>query len=214
MESILLPPKQRRSQARLDRVVAAAVAMLNRGVSYEALTMADVAREAGVSVGAIYTRFPSKEHLLAHLAHEWAVEAESALAEALPEGAGGTLTMQEVLELYFAVGARLFAKHRSVLRPLSLIVRATSSADLRDAVRQFNTKSHGRLRELLLGFGPQITHGDPAAAVDFAILAGSAALRELVLYQEPVSDLVPDVTLLARELARVCLGYLTLGSHA
>ena len=57
------PPQQRRSRESYERVLDAAHALLEEN-GFEGLTVQEVARRSGVSVGAIYERFGNKETLL------------------------------------------------------------------------------------------------------------------------------------------------------
>src|ERR1035441_3304005 len=56
--------------ARRGQILAAALACFAR-TGYHATTMADVAAEAGVSKGAPYLNFPSKETLYVALHNQW-----------------------------------------------------------------------------------------------------------------------------------------------
>jgi AcrR family transcriptional regulator len=57
-------PVQTRSQETVQRVLAAAGALLARGVAAEALTTAQIAAEAGMSVGGLYRFFPDKQAIV------------------------------------------------------------------------------------------------------------------------------------------------------
>lgn len=59
------PPTQKRSRETLDRALAAGVALLREG-GWDAVTVNEIGRRTGISRGAFYTRFTSKEAL--HLA--------------------------------------------------------------------------------------------------------------------------------------------------
>jgi AcrR family transcriptional regulator len=54
-------PVQERSQETVARIHAAAVRLLARGTTAQALTTAQIAAEAGLSVGALYRFFPDKQ---------------------------------------------------------------------------------------------------------------------------------------------------------
>jgi len=54
-------PVQERSQETVARALAAATALLGRGISIEALTTAQIAHEACMSVGGLYRFFPDKQ---------------------------------------------------------------------------------------------------------------------------------------------------------
>ena len=60
------PPRQKRSEATLARILGAARTLLATR-DLDDITVEDIAREAGVSVGALYTRFKGKDELLTHL---------------------------------------------------------------------------------------------------------------------------------------------------
>ena len=62
-----LIPSQR---ARRDRIVAAALRLLERG-EYEKIQMRDIAEEADVALGTVYRYFASKEHLFAAVLVVW-----------------------------------------------------------------------------------------------------------------------------------------------
>lgn len=57
-------PVQERSQETVARVLAATTALLARGVAIEALTTAQIAAEAQLSVGALYRFFPDKQAIV------------------------------------------------------------------------------------------------------------------------------------------------------
>jgi AcrR family transcriptional regulator len=57
-------PVQERSQETVARVLAATAALLARGVSIEAITTAQIAQEAGLSVGSLYRFFPDKQAIV------------------------------------------------------------------------------------------------------------------------------------------------------
>ena len=77
-------PNERRerkdAQRNLARVLSAAHELLaERGAD---VTMEEVARRAGVGVGTIYRRFPSKEHLFAAVSHAACADTHHCLQEA------------------------------------------------------------------------------------------------------------------------------------
>ncbi|MCC6720022.1 MAG: TetR/AcrR family transcriptional regulator [Acetobacteraceae bacterium] len=90
-------PVQERSQETVGRVVAAAGRLLARGVPPPALTTAQIAREAGLSVGALYRFFPDKQAVIDAIAKEHLAAFQAALANALmadlPESPAGFLAM-------------------------------------------------------------------------------------------------------------------------
>src|SRR6478672_1210352 len=71
-DTTVRPPKQKRSQQSLERVLDASV-RLQQESGFDAFTIQDVSKRAGVSVGAIYARFGNKESLL-RVVHRHAME--------------------------------------------------------------------------------------------------------------------------------------------
>ena len=59
-------PRQARSEQTLKRILAACDALLAER-TFEQISMQDIAREAGVSVGNLYNRFSDKEGLVNHV---------------------------------------------------------------------------------------------------------------------------------------------------
>jgi AcrR family transcriptional regulator len=207
LPDVAAPPKQQRAQDVLDRIVEASRALLSER-DFETISIADIAARARLSVGVFYTRFSTKEHLLAYLARELAAELHVEAEKVFAREDVRTGSLLYVAEAYFTLSVAKFVKHRSVLRPLSLIVRLGQHAELRDLTQAFNAGVHGLLRDRMLQHRAEIAHDDPEAAINFAILTASAALREAVLYGEPVSRLTRQHMQLGREAARACVGYL------
>jgi AcrR family transcriptional regulator len=203
----LRAPKQERSARVLARLLSAAKALLGER-DFDAISVGDIAARAGLSVGVLYTRFPSKEHLLVHLARDFGAEARQDVERLLSEKVAAGLGLPELADRYFSSVAESFRVHRNVLRAITLLVRTTEHEELRAVVGEFNDLIHRRFVELVLTHRASIRHTDADAAVRFALLASSAALREVLLYGEPVSRLARP-TAVAGDAARLFVSYLT-----
>ncbi len=206
------PPKQRRAWDLLERLSAATRALLAER-NFETITVADIAQRAGISVGVVYTRFATKDHLLVHLARELAPKLQARVEAALAAERTASLSMLEIAERYFLLAATAFIRHRAILRPLSLIARLEAHRELRDLTASYNAGVHTVLRDRLLAHRDRIRHDDPESAVDFAILAVSAVVREVVLYGEPVSRLSRRHRHIVRDAARLCTAFLVAGEE-
>jgi AcrR family transcriptional regulator len=62
-EPLIRPPLQRRSQESLERLLRAGFEVLKEE-GFEGFTLQEVSRRAGVSIGSIYARVPSREALI------------------------------------------------------------------------------------------------------------------------------------------------------
>jgi AcrR family transcriptional regulator len=106
----LHPPQQARSRRALEKVLEAAELVLARD-GFDDFTMAAVAEEAGVSIGAIYRRFDGKEQLLAAIKNRLLTGLEEELAERLsaaePSLAGVVDTFVRSYAQIMAIGSRI-----------------------------------------------------------------------------------------------------------
>ncbi len=93
-ESLPEPPRQERSRRAHEALVAAALARFAEN-GYEATSIEDIAREAGIAVGAFYLHFRSKRQVLLVLLDRLLLEFESGPEVAPDAGAAA------VIERYF-----------------------------------------------------------------------------------------------------------------
>ncbi|MEV6908671.1 TetR/AcrR family transcriptional regulator [Amycolatopsis sp. NPDC051071] len=108
------PPQQARSRASLRKVLAAAEHVLADG-GFEEFTLAAVAGQAGMSVGAIYRRFDGKEQLLYAVKDQLLGQLETSVAEALRTSAPG---LREIVGAFTEALARTFASHDRIFPEL------------------------------------------------------------------------------------------------
>ena len=130
-------------------------------------SVADIAADAGCSVGTFYRRFRDK-HALLHalddrLAREFRATMDSAVDPARWEGAG----IAEILEGYVRFSLEV-GPARAPLRRAALLM------SVRDPVfAERNTRLtrelHERLRALLLDRRAEVGHPDPELAIEFAL---------------------------------------------
>jgi AcrR family transcriptional regulator len=210
-DPLAIPPRQARGRRAQDRIVGATLALLAER-PWEQVSVADIAARAGVAVGGVYRRFVSKERLLVFLAREVILPGSVAELRARldPDRLRGA-SLAAVVEAYLALTVETFRRHRALLRPMALVGRLTSDPDLPALMADVNREAHGRFRALLHERLAEVRHPRPAVAVDLALLWVSAALREVVLFDQPVSALAPglDDAALVRELTCGVVAYLT-----
>lgn len=202
MRDIHHAARQSRSAETEDRIMTAARALL-RGRGLDAVTMSDIAARAGVSVGGLYARFPSKEALAVYLADKGVFEElERQAAGIFDESDAGA---GDVVRRYMATAAALYRRNRPLLRAVYVATRTGTDESLRARVRDFNRRLHERLRDVVL----QRCRGAKPAAVNLGILSMMSTLREVVLFGQPVSDLARlSEAELIDELARQFLAYI------
>lgn len=196
---------QDRSRDTEERIAVAARDLL-RTRSIADVKMADIAARAGVSVGGLYARFPSKEALAVYLADKRVFEELSRQTAAAVDEHDATIA--DIVRRYLTTAASLYRRNRSLLRAVYVATRTGTDESLRARVRQFNSTLHERLRAAILARRKDIRHPQPETAVNLAILSMMATLREVVLFGQPVSDLARlREAELVEELTRQFLAY-------
>lgn len=119
-----LPARQARSRATRDRILRAAEAVFAaRG--YEGARLADIAEEAGCSVGAVYFRFKDKEALFHAIADSFAAETRHRLRELVEDCDPGL--PDETVTRFVRGTARLFRAHKGLIR--AVVERGFVEAD-------------------------------------------------------------------------------------
>ena len=113
----LRPPRQRRSQRSLDRLMLAAETLIVTG-GIKDLTIADLLRESGVSNGTFYARFPGKDALLQEVQDRVLNRLEAAMAEQCAALAGPAVTFPEAVAGVVRALAAQFQDHAALLRNL------------------------------------------------------------------------------------------------
>ncbi len=205
--SLTHPAHQARSRATSDAIVRAGLELL-REQDFERVSVATIAKRAGVSVGGFYARFKGKEALLHALAVEVLADCTGALDAALAPRRVARASVEGVVRAYVRTMIDKFREHRTAVLMILRHARAGDPSQ-RAAVRQFNDHVHGRLRELLHQRRHLIAHPDPDFAVNIGLFLVSAAAREAILgdnlraYPVQVTD-----DILVSELTRAYVAYL------
>ena len=198
-----LTAKQERSRETRRKLVASCLELVDRR-PFDQVTVADIAKGAGVSVGNFYRRFTSKERILPDLyaAYE---ERFAAFGEAFPTGEpiepddprgpwdfliGGTLAFME--------------DNRGLIQALHLHGRLHPEI--------VPPTSHDRRRSLFARVSELFSSADEARAQTMgqvAILVLVSTLTEQIVYPDHTPAVASDVTTaeLADELGRMLAAY-------
>ncbi len=170
-------PKQDRSEKTLYRLLDAAEALIaERGL--EGLSIPEIVRRAGSSVGGFYARFADKNQLLRALEERFFLEV-SARLEALADArrwrdaAPATVVEAAVAEL-----VSVTLERAPMIRVF--LYRAVQDPDVRENGLRFQRQVGERLGPLLLA-GASARHPDPALAFDLAVTTAFALMQQHVL---------------------------------
>ncbi len=201
-------PRQDRSWRTLERICEAAESLLSeRG--FEAVSVAEIAHTAGVSVGTIYARFRDKAGLLNFLHEQFCEEAMATADEALEparwEGAGAA----EIVAALIGFSIEVYSRKGGMLR--AFLFHGCTDPDFQARGRRLGEYFVARLQALLLSRREEIGHSDPAFAAVFGMGLVFAMLRDAFVLGEGLPGtrgLGLDV--LERELTRAYGAYLGL----
>lgn len=173
-------PRQERSRRSYRRLLAAASELFaERG--YDATPVATIAQRAGLTVGAFYRRFASKEALLGQLEDEAIGYSERLAARIVdPEGWRGR-PLAAVVDALIAGWAELYVRHRSVLRPL--LERSAHDLAARRRLTAHNRDTIPATARFLAGW-PELGGRVDPSRVELGLVAVRGVLREALLFPE------------------------------
>jgi len=173
------PPRQARSRKTERRLVEAARDLLAER-SWERATVAEIAARAGLTVGAFYARFASKEALFAELERQVFDRTRADVARVARLAATGAPPL-ELLREQVRAHVRIYRDHGPLVR--ALITRSHDDAALRERLRELSRENFAVVARALESTGT-VDHGDVRLALEFAFYAIRSVLREAVLFGE------------------------------
>jgi AcrR family transcriptional regulator len=199
------PPQQARSQKTFERVLDAAEEVIaERGVA--ALTVSEVVRRAGSSVGAFYARFPDKDALLATL-HERSCEEAVATAElALDPKRWESADLPSAVSEVVRFTAALCRERRGIL--LAFITMAATDATYAERRARLEARLSDLLHAFLLSREGEVTHPDLRVAADTAIRMILGTLEYgAMIHRTTTEDAGPSDERISTELSLAVLRY-------
>lgn len=200
-------PKRTRGERTLERLVAAAAALLERK-TLEAVSIADIAREAGTAVGTFYTWFGAKEDLLPHLYARYDEEVGREANEVLAPGRFRDEPLEGRAAILVSFLVRVYRRRRGLYRA-ALLHAATRPEAVEDGARKRRRQLLDRAAALLAGErgSPEEV---PRDAADFALALAMSSLKDRILLEEASRGIVRPLSdpKLASELERAVVAYL------
>jgi len=201
----LNPPKQPRSRRTLERIVNAALELLEAG-GPEAVTVQAVVARAKSSVGSFYARFGGKDDLLDYLGERMWQEALARWDRAVEERTWSNLELDQVT----SGAVRLLIEVRDAgagrLRQLDRL------ADRADAYDRFRRHLVASLGGLLLERREEMVHPEPELGVRLGLTAVAGLIdARLDGPDGSVAEGSLDRDRLAMECGDLLLRYLTAG---
>lgn len=200
------PPQQARSRETLDRLLDAAEALVAEK-GFDDTPVAEVARRAGSSVGAFYSRFKDKEGLLHALYERWLFEATATADAALDPERWDGATVPEVLSSVVRFLVQIYREQGGLMRAFAL--RHHVDPEFRARQERLSNYVSDRLTALVLARRNEIRHRDPERACAFGHTIIMSTLESVMLFGDLRKDPpAPDDEEFASELTAVYLAYL------
>ena len=200
------PPQQARSKATLDRLLDAAERLVAEK-GFDDTGVAEVARLAGSSVGAFYSRFQDKDGLLHALYERWLAEAtataDAALAPERWEGA----SVREILSAVIAFLVVIHRERGGLIR--AFVLRNHVDPEFHARQQRLSHYISDHVTALLLDRRSEICRPDPERAAHFGLTLVFSALETLMLFGEYRTGAASlEDSELATELTHAYLAYL------
>jgi AcrR family transcriptional regulator len=209
VQRVLREPLQARSRRTLERFLAATERLL-RTRRFEDISVEEIVRAAGASIGAFYARFRDKQALLPCLYARYDQELGTKLGELERRRPWEGKTLEEAAEWIVREFLRQYRERTNLMRSLALYVRMHENEI--DAETRERRRTQTRLfLSALLADRARIRHPDPERAVELALYFALSALRDRVLFAgstHAAATRLGDAELV-RETVRMLVGYLT-----
>ncbi|MBW2273244.1 MAG: TetR/AcrR family transcriptional regulator [Deltaproteobacteria bacterium] len=200
------PPQQTRSQETLERLLDAAEALIAEK-GFEDTPVAEVARRAGSSVGAFYSRFKDKDALFHALYDRWLEQATATTDTTLDSERWRSASIPELLTAVVAFLVTVYRERGGLIR--AFVVRNHVDPDFQARQQRLSLHISDRLTALLLERQSEIRHPHPERAARFGMILLMGALESVMLFGDFRSrDQNLDDETLAAELTLAYLAYL------
>lgn len=157
------PPQQERSQQTLDRLLDA-VESLFADDTIDSVSVADIAKRAGHSVGAFYSRFPNKEAAVHAVHARFCEEAKATADEVLRPARWHDSPMREVTRQVVGFLAADYRQRQGLRRALLLL----NGGDPEIRARSKDVSGHvtARIHGLLADHAAELSHPDLLVAAE------------------------------------------------
>ena len=171
-------PKQARSERSLYRLLDAAEALITeKGLA--GLSIPEVVRHAGSSVGGFYARFRDKNELLRALEERFFLQVEERLDVIADERRWAGAPVGAVVQAAVEELVTVTEERRELIR--AFLFRATQDVKIRDDAVRFRNRAAAKIAPLLVGKSASFRHPDPALAIDLGVQFAFALMNQHVL---------------------------------
>lgn len=207
------PPVQTRSQQTLQRLLDAAEAMINEH-GIDNVTVQQIAKRAGSSVGAFYARFKDKEALLRSVFDRFTHESAATVNDIFTPERWAGVEAATVLETIIRFTLRVFHDRGGLVAAYT--ARAARDPELTSIGEQLGEQIADLIYALLEQRGEQLEHPEPKKAVRLMVWLVLSAFEARSQHAPRARDLIGPIPEheVAAEITRMCVNYLGLRTGA
>ncbi|MFZ0091823.1 MAG: TetR/AcrR family transcriptional regulator [Solirubrobacteraceae bacterium] len=204
-EPLIRPPLQRRSQQSLERVLQAGLEVLQQE-GFDGFTLQEVSRRAGVSIGSIYARVPSREALIMAI-YERAMAWTEEQAPIVRAAVRADLTPRERIEAIVTEMASTMLDHGEILRVFMRV--APMNPDIWQRGAEKSQATAKTFERAILEHRGDLGHPDPDLAIDVVFRMVYNTIARRITHGPKFESTRPlGDKRLVRELARASADYL------
>lgn len=211
MRAPILPAKQARSRATLERLLKATAEILEEG-GLDAATLPRIAARARLSPATVYRRFPDKDALLQEAFRRFFEEIYQWDQENYRPERWEEVPLAEMARRIFRDMLERNRQRAGLMLALARYVARHPKAAFRRQAQKQQVLSFQNLIRLFLLRQQEIRHPEPAVALQFGLLAVGALMRDLIILQKAQSEAAkafsPSDHKILEELLRLFLRYL------
>jgi AcrR family transcriptional regulator len=199
-------PKQARSERTLYRLLDAAEELITEK-GHADVSIPEIVRRAGSSVGGFYARFRDKNELLRALEERFYRELDRRVEVLVDADRWRGIPTQKIIEAAVAELVLVTRERQKLLA--AFLFRAIQDPVVREDALRFRRGVSARFEELLLPRMEELAHAEPRLGVDLGIQAAFALMQQHLLFGETrAGGRVLSDEDLVRELTALFMAYL------
>ena len=186
--------------------MTAARRLIDKRGSYDAVSIAELARASNTSVGSFYNRYRDKDGLLHVLHLELCAEGKLTIETMLAPARWTTVEMPLLIGAFVEFAVTSYKEQHGLRR--ALLLAASTRSEFRVRAIELSRQTCSALTVLIASRYTQVSRDALRTAVDLCHCTVYGVLDQSLLYQGPASgNPLADATLTA-ELSMMCLAYL------